>query len=97
MIHKILLFNVSHEKMVDTIKQQALELLPAAGGRNVTFRPALNEGTVTYQYLITVDFASMEDHEAYMVHEKHVHFSKDIFRPNIDSSKLLIQFFKNEA
>ena len=95
MIHKILLFNPTNEAYIPTLKQKALELLTAAGAKNVTFRPALPHGTVVYQYLITVEFDSMEAHDQYMAHEQHVRFSKEVFRPNIDSSTLVIQMFDN--
>ena len=93
MLHKILLFNVPDADKVSVIRDKAFELLSAAGAHNVTFRSAINQGTVNYQYLITVEFKSMDDHEAYMVHEKHVQFSKEYFRPHIDEN-LLIQFFE---
>ncbi len=62
------------------------------GAKNVTFRQAVEGMDTQYKYLITVDFDSMADHEQYMVHEKHVEFSKQYFRPNIQD--VLIQFFE---
>ncbi|PWI57563.1 Dabb family protein [Sulfoacidibacillus thermotolerans] len=92
MIHKILLFNVKEFDKVNVIREKTMELLAhVPGAQNVSFREAINEGDLQYHYLITVDFDSMQAHEQYMAHEKHVEFSKQYFRPYV--SDLLIQFF----
>lgn len=93
LIHKVLLFNLEEADKVHLIKDKTMELLKnVPGAKNVTFRSAIEVGDLRYQYLITVDFESMQDHEQYLVHEKHVEFSKQHFRPYI--SDLLIQFFE---
>lgn len=93
MIHKILLFNLSDPYKEDLIRDKTMELLTGVpGAKNVAFRRAIEQGGIQYRYLITVDFESMPAHDEYMVHENHIGFSKEYFRPNI--SELLIQFFE---
>ncbi|MCF8567400.1 Dabb family protein [Alicyclobacillus tolerans] len=93
MIHKILLFNLSDPSKESLICDKTMELLARVpGAENVTFRRAVEQGEIQYRYLITVDFESMQAHDEYLVHESHVSFSKEYFRPNI--SELLIQFFE---
>ena len=93
MIHKILLFNLSDPSKESLMREKTMELLTSVpGAANVTFRQAVGQGDLKYRYLIAVDFDSMQAHDEYMVHENHVRFSKEYFRPNI--SELLIQFFE---
>ncbi|QQE80416.1 Dabb family protein [Alicyclobacillus sp. SO9] len=93
MIHKLLLFNLNDQSKEPVIRDKTMELLPSVpGAKNVTFQQAIEQGEIQYRYLITVDFESMQAHDEYMVHENHVRFSKEYFRPNI--SELLIQFFE---
>lgn len=93
MLHKILLFNLKDTKDEGLVRDKTMELLAQVPGVvDVSFRNAIGEGEHRYQYLITVDFASMNDHEQYMVHERHVEFSKQYFRPYI--SEVFIQFFE---
>ena len=93
MVHKILLFNLNDPSKESLIRDKTVELLTSVpGAKNVTFRRVIEQGEVHYRFLITVDFDSMQAHDEYMVHEKHVLFSKEYFRPNI--SELLIQFFE---
>ncbi len=93
MVHKILLFNLKELDKANLIQDKTTELLHhIPGAKNVTFRRAINDGQKRYQYLITIDFESMDDHERYLEHDKHVEFSKQYFRPYI--SDLLIQFFE---
>ena len=93
MVHKILLFNLSDPSKESLICDKTMELLTSVpGAANVTFRRAVEQGELKYRYLITVDFESMQAHDEYMVHENHVRFSKEYFRPNI--GELLIQFYE---
>ncbi|KPV43271.1 Dabb family protein [Alicyclobacillus ferrooxydans] len=93
MIYKVLLFNLSDPSKESLMRGKTTELLTSVpGAANVTFRRAVGQGDLKYRYLITVDFDSMQAHDEYMVHENHVRFSKEYFRPNI--SELLIQFFE---
>lgn len=92
-LHKMLLFNLRELEHAKRVREKTMELLPVVpGAKNVTFRQAFGDEDTPYQYLITIDFDSMEEHEQYLVHESHVEFSKQHFRPYV--SDLLIQFFE---